>query len=295
MKSELLAVFERDGIIERQHFGFTVLINKKGKIIERKGDYNDCYFILRSCQKPLQALSFLKSGAFGSFGFSLKELAIGCSSHTGTKIHTDIAKGILAKIGLSENDLLCPQKDPLDIETKDNLIRNNLEPSKIHNNCSGKHSCMLAVCVHKGWDITNYTNPDHPLQKMIFEITEDYCGIKNPPLSFDGCGTPVYAMPLHKMCEGYLNVFLSSEGSLIKQAFLEYPFIIGGSCRLESKVMNASNQTLIAKNGAEGLFITVNVHEQTALGIKVLDGNFDAREKVLREYLQKLNWLQELS
>jgi len=295
MNAELLAVFKRNRIIEREHFGYTVLTDIEGNFLDKKGDCNERYFLMRSCEKPFQALPLLLSGAFKSFDMNLKELAVCCGSHTGTDEHTNLVKDVLTKIGLIEENLLCPPCEPIDIQTRTCLIKENLQPSRLHNNCSGKHAGMLAVCVYNGWDLADYINPGHPLQKMILELTEKYCGIKNPPLSFDNCGTPVHAMPLYKMCKGYLNLFLSKEGLLLKEAFIKYPYIIGGNCRIESKIMSSSNENLIAKNGAEGLCIVVNIEKQSALGVKVLDGNYEARSQVLLEHLQKFGWIKSLS
>ncbi len=292
MNAELLAVIKRDGIIEREHFGYTVLTNIWGEILEKKGDYNNRYFLLRSCEKPFQALPLLISGAFKSFNITLEELAVCCGSHTGTIEHTEPVKGILSKIGLSEKNLLCPPIEPIDTETRNYLIKDGLSPSSLHNNCSGKHAGMLAVCIQNNWDISDYLNPKHPLQKMILQLVEEYCGITNLPLSFDNCGTPVHAMPLHKMCKGYLSLFLSKEASLLKEAFIKYPFIIGGKCRIESQIMNNSKGALIAKNGAEGLCIVLNVEKQLAFAVKILDGNYDARSQVLLENLRKLGWIK---
>ncbi len=295
MNAELLTVFKRDGIIEREHFGYTVLTDLEGKILDKKGDCNGRYFLMRSCEKPFQALPLLISGAFKSFDMTLKELAVCCGSHTGTNEHIDLVKGILAKIGMVEENLLCPPCEPIDMQARTFLIKENLQPSRLHNNCSGKHAGMLTVCIHNNWDFSDYISPNHPLQKMILELVEEFCAVKNPPLSFDNCGTPVHAMLLHEMCKGYLNLFLSKEGLLLKEAFIKYPYIIGGNCRIESKIMSSSNKNLIAKNGAEGLCIVVNIEKQSALGVKVLDGNYEARSQVLLERLQKFGWIKNLS
>jgi L-asparaginase II len=42
----------------------------------------------------------------------------------------------------------------------------NTEPNLLEN-CSGKRAGMLATCVVNGWDIETYTDPNHPLQKLI--------------------------------------------------------------------------------------------------------------------------------
>jgi L-asparaginase II len=297
MKSELLLKVKRANLVEREHFGFAALVDKNEKILSQIGDSYSSFF-LRSCAKPFQALPIVKSKTYEKFNFTIPELAVCCASHVASNDHIRLIKNILDRIGLDEKYLQCGVHDPIDIDTRNYLIKNELKASQIHNNCSGKHAGMLAVCVNNGWPLENYLDFDHPLQKEILSIIKYYCNLEDKiEKSMDGCSAPIYGMPLYKMGVGFLRLFLSKEANLIKKAYLEAPLLIGGKERLDSSIILASNGRLIAKVGAEGLCVVVNPEEEKALVVKILDSNITARSIVVIESLKQLGWLtsEELS
>ena len=48
-------------------------------------------------------------------------------------------------------------------------------------NCSGKHAAFLLACVVNGWSITDYLEPEHPLQQQIRSTVEEFTGEGDPP------------------------------------------------------------------------------------------------------------------
>ncbi len=295
MKPALLIETTRNKIIETQHFGFVLVVNKIENIFFSKGDSENGNFWLRSAAKPLQASVIIQTGAFDKFNFTLKELAVCCASHTGSDEHTNTVKSILNKIGLEENDLQCGIHEPLDTETKNSLIRNNIAPSQLHNNCSGKHAGMLASCVTNNWDIKNYLDFEHPLQKQIIKSVAEFCNFNENKINMgrDGCSAPVHALPYSKMGIGFINLFLNKNYEVIKQAFQQNPYLIGGHGRLDSELIKASSGRLICKTAAGGLCITVNLETKQALIVKILDADMTARSIVVINALKHLNWLSE--
>lgn len=292
MNSELLLKVKRGKLTEREHFGFLILVNKNEKVFSQIGDCKDDLFFLRSCAKPVQALPVITSDAYNKFNFTLAELAVICASHTASKEHMVLVTSVLKKIGLDEKSLQCGAHDPIDTETRDYLIKNNIKPGSIHNNCSGKHSGMLSVCKAKGWNIDNYLDFDHPLQKEYIRIIKDLYDVKGDiELSIDGCGAPVHSMPFYKIGAGLLKLFLSPEAKLIKEAFIKNPTIIGGKGKIDSEIIRATQGRLLAKIGAEGLCTIINTEEEKALVVKIQDSNVLARSIVTIEALQQLGWL----
>jgi len=295
MKSELLLKIKRGRITEREHSGFLSLTDENNKVLSQVGDCENISFFLRSCSKPIQAIPVLSTGAFDRFKLTLPELAVICASHTASKEHLTLVKSILKKIGLGENNLQCGIHEPIDIETRNYLIKNNLQASPIHNNCSGKHTGMLASCMAKEWNVENYLDFNHPLQKEYIEIIKNLYKISNNELSLgiDGCGAPVFGMPFYKIGTGLLKLFLAPETELIKQAFMQNPILIGGKGRLDSEIIKASHGKLIAKVGAEGLCIVINPEKKQALAVKILDANMQARSITVIEALKQLGWLSQ--
>lgn len=293
MKPALLYETKRGNIVERQHFGFIVAVEKQENIIYKIGDDENKKFWFRSAEKPFQASLIIKSGAYQKFNLTLRELAVCCSSHTGTDEHIKLVLSVLNKTGLSESNLKCGIHAPIDKDANEFLIRNNLRPTKLHNNCSGKHAGMLAACMANNWNIENYLDFEHPLQKSITEAVANFCNFseKDIEIERDGCTAPVHAVPYVKMGIGYINFFLDKDYEPIKNAFQQYPFLIGGNNNLDSDIIKASSGKLISKTGAEGLCITVNLEKEQALVVKVLDANIPVRYSITMEALKQLGWL----
>ena len=279
-KPKKLVKFYRNGLIEQEHFGFV-----KGVNFSIGEDYSYPFF-MRSCAKPLQASLAIDYG----LDFNKKEIALFCASHAGEEKHVKLAKQILNKIGLDDNYLKCGIHNPLSQTAQVELIKSNLNPTVLHNNCSGKHILMLALCKKNNWELGNYYLPEHPLQIEIKKKIYELCEVnENYPVTQDGCGVPICSMPLKNMLTGYLNLFLSEKYKIIRDSFLEYPDIIGGEGRLETKIMTSSDE-LIVKCGAGGICIVINTKLSDGFIVKITDSNMQAREAVVLETLKKLGW-----
>ena len=273
-----LVKYVRDGLVEQEHFGLIVLANKDG-VIEKAGEDYDYPYFLRSCAKPLQASLIVDYG----LDFTPEEVALCCASHAGERFHVELARNFLAKTGFKESELKCGLHPPLSKSVPAG------EETVFHNNCIGKHIMMLAICKLKGWDLATYCAPEHPLQVAIKEKINALCGVESEyPATTDGCGDPIASMPLRNMLKGYLNLFCSPQYSAIKGAFLNYPHIIGGTNRLDTKIMAQGN--LIAKVGAGGLCIVVNLEREQALVVKIADADTKAREIAVIDTLKTLGW-----
>jgi len=293
-KPDILLTIKRGPYTERVHSGFITLVDKDLKTSVNIGNSKDNLILLRSCAKPFQALPLLSSGAFQKYNLNLKHLAVCCGSHSGSHEHTETVKDILTRINLDEKSLKCGIHPPLDKETRHDLIKNNLLPTELHNNCSGKHAGMLAVCKNNNWDIETYLDYNHPLQLEILDLTKKLCLFSEETSgTLDGCGTPIYGFPLKNIGIGYLNLLNSTEGKFITDAFIENPVLIGGKGRLDTEIIKASNGNLFAKVGAEGLCVVVNISKKQALVVKIIDGNMQTRSIVVTESLRQLGWLSE--
>ena len=284
----LLTRHERCELIEEEHFGLILKCNKNG-VVTKIGDDKDYLFSLRSCMKPLQLAAI--SEIFDAFDFSDKEIAVCSASHTGEDFHIKTILGILAKIGLTEKNLLCPVQNPLSINAQESLIRCNQKPSAIHNNCSGKHAAMLAYCVLKGYNIENYTDINHPLQKKVLNFVSNICDIQidKTKITRDGCTLPVLAMPLKNLAIGFLN--LCNDFPKIVSAILNNPYYFGGQGRLDSELIVAGNKNLVAKVGAGNICCVVDLNEQVAFVIKLSDGDNFSRGLILTKILNDFDKL----
>lgn len=284
-----LIIFNRDGLIEREHFGYIVRCDRE-RVLEKIGDDKRYPFFMRSCAKPLQASLIIDYELDKKFDMSEEEIAVCCASHAGEKIHVDLVKNLLKKFEISESKLKCGIHEPISPSAHDDLVKNGISPTAVHNNCSGKHAMMLGLCKLNDWDMDNYDNPNHPLQIAIKRKIYELCRVKNDyPVTKDGCGVPIFSMPLENMVEGYLTLFTDEKYVKIKNAFLNNAYIIGGETRTDTMIISNS-ENLIAKVGAEGLCVVVNTELEEGFIVKICDSDMRAREFVTVDLINNLNW-----
>ena len=288
-RPEILVKYLRGTLVEEEHFGFRLLANKE-KVLDYTGETGHYPFYLRSCAKPLQASLLIDYGMDIKYDMTEEEIAICCASHAGEDIHINAEKSLLNKIGLDESLLKCGIHKPLSISAQRQMLLNGEVESVLHNNCAGKHIMMLGICEMNGWDLKTYDEFEHPLQLKIKEKISELCVLKHRfPMTKDGCGVPIMSMPLEDMLRGYINLFTNPRYKKIKNAFLNYPYIIGGENRLDTKIMQNSHN-LIAKVGAGGLCIVVNLDKEEAFVVKISDCDMKAREAVVVKSLKNLHW-----
>ncbi len=285
-----LLEYRRNGLSEQAHFGILLHMNKKG-IIKKIGEDNNYKFYHRSCMKPMQVSPLIDLELDKKYNLTEEEIAVCCASHTGDISHQNIIRGILKKAGFTENDLLCLPHEPLSKKEQIRLIKEGLFPQKIHNNCSGKHTAMLLICKEKGFNTSNYKDITNPLTDYILKHVCKLCGINinNAVISKDGCGLPVIATTLEELGRGFLNLFTDKKYEKIKNAFLKHPYLAGGENRQDSEIINASDN-IIAKVGACGLCVVVNLEKEECLVVKIADSNMEARTIVTTDALLQLKW-----
>jgi len=239
----------------------------------------DAYVYARSSAKPFQAIPLLLSGAADDLGLTDEELAVVCASHNAEEPHLAAVRSILERAGLSEDDLQNGAHPPMYAPAAAELAREGEEPGQVHGNCSGKHAGMLALCVHEGWETAGYRDPDHPTQQWILEIVARVCGLERDEIlmAVDGCGAPAFAMPLKNLAVGFARLAtgenlpdeLAGAARRIRRAMREHPYMVAGTGRLDSAVMQGTD--LVAKGGAEGVFAAASP-EGWGLALKISDG-----------------------
>lgn len=308
----------RGGLVEQEHYGLLVKVNANGNVSKIGNDENYPFY-LRSCAKPLQATLIIDFEIDKAFNMTSEEIALCCASHAGEECHAKAAKGFLDKIGFDESYMKCGLHQPLSKTERNKLIAERQEENILQNNCSGKHVMMLAICKKMGWRSNNYDLPAHPLQVAIKNKIYELCELVPSPLvgegrisvrgtstrnsgegykdyqypaTKDGCGVPIYSMPLENMVKGYLNLFLDEKYSKIKDAFLKHPYLIGGEERFDTAIMQA-NDNLVVKSGAGGICIVVNLIKREGFVIKIMDSDMKARAICTIEALIQLGWLTQ--
>jgi L-asparaginase II len=256
---------------------------------------------LRSSAKPFQALPFVEHGGAEHFGLTQTELALTCASHEGSDKHVQVAASIQAKAGIQESQLQCGVHNPGDVDAYKRLLKNDELPSQNRNNCSGKHSAMLAYAKMRGLPLESYLDPDHPIQRDILAAFAEMCQLQadKVELGIDGCSAPNFAVPLYnvalafaRLCDPHdLPAERAQACQKITAAMSSKPEMISGPSEFDCRLMQVGQGKIICKRGAEG-FQAIGIlpgaksPDAPGLGIaiKVLDGDIGQRRTDLEPY-----------
>jgi len=251
----------RGNIVESVHYGSIAVVDANGKLISSYGDPKAVAF-LRSSAKPFQVLPFVEHGGVENFGFTPHELALACASHEGSDLHVQTVEEIQKKVGIDEGNLQCGIHMPSDVDAFRSLIVNGKQPTPNRNNCSGKHSAMLAYAKLRGLPLENYLDLEHPIQQDILASFAEMCllPVKEIGLGTDGCSAPNFAVPLYnaafafaRLCDPHkLSEVRASACRKITSAMTTYPEMVSGYGEFDCELMKVGAGRVVCKRGAEG-------------------------------------------
>ena len=256
-------IFEttRGQIVESVHYGSIAVVDSDGKLIASCGDPQTVAF-LRSSAKPFQVLPFVERGGMEHFGFTQKELSLSCASHEGSDMHVQAVVTLQKKIGIEENNLMCGTHLPGDVDELKRLIIGNIHPRTNHNNCSGKHTAMLAHAKMRGLPLENYLSLEHPVQKDILATFSEMCRIplNDVQLGIDGCSAPNFAIPLYnaalgmaRYCDPHeLSEIRATACGKVTAAMCAFPEMVSGFGEFDEQLMKVGGGKIVCKRGAEG-------------------------------------------
>ena len=270
----LLVEVVRGDHVESCHEVDAAVATSDGTVLESWGD-PDRLVLPRSSVKPVQALPLVSTGAADAFGLGPVELALSCASHDGEDGHVAAVSEWLVRIGCSVDDLACGAHPPLGESAAVALHASGGSPSAVANNCSGKHVGFLTVCRHLGLPTDGYLAPDHPLhrehvtpamgQAFGFDPDDQRPGI-------DGCGIPVWAVPLDHLATGWARLATSDPGRRLLDAMAAEPFFVAGSDRACTRLIREAGGAAVVKTGAEGVYCGVVLATGIGIALKARDG-----------------------
>ena len=299
--SEIVLHYTRAGHIENIHRGDVAAVNCAGEIIYSVGNAKLPMF-WRSAAKPFQALPFVKNGGLEKYNITDEELALLVSSHSGEENHVALVRGILKKLGLDESVLDCVVVRPMSGKAFKNLIAKGEKVLPVHNPCSGKHSQIIALAMMLGVPIESYTKPEHEAQKLIFKHVAMASKVPEDKLEIgiDGCGVPVFYLPLYNMALAYARLSTPSKGDWgeyevaalkIRDAMSKYPQVVSGTGRIDLAVSEITNGRIIAKIGADAVYCLAVKDEDLGIAFKIEDGDYAAVTPMVIAVLKKLDLL----
>ncbi|MFD5231169.1 asparaginase [Streptomyces qaidamensis] len=266
----------RGGIVEGIHYGSVVVLDADGRVALQVGDI-EAAFYPRSAIKPVQAVAMVRAG----LPLDGELLSLTAASHSGEERHLAGARRILDLAGLTEDHLRNVTDMPFDPVVRDAWVREGRLPSRLAQNCSGKHAAMLYTCLLNGWPLENYLDPGHPLQQAIAEIVEDLSGQRIARVTVDGCGAPLFSISLHGLARATARIVTAEPGTpeaRVADAMREHAEMASGSGRDVAALMRAV-PGLLSKDGFEGVQVAALADGRT-VAVKIADGANRARVPV---------------
>ena len=308
MSYEPLLEVLRGGRVESIHHGAIAVADPHGRLVAWAGDAKADPF-LRSSAKPFQALPLIESGAAQAFGLSDRQLAVICGSHTGTPEHLEVVESVQRAAGIGEAELQCGTHFPYDAAEARRLRQAGESPRVNHNNCSGKHSGMLALAMYLGAPRPSYLEPEHPVQRRILASLSQLSGVAEASigLGVDGCSAPNFALPLQAAATAYARLadpagLPAAAGEACRRAFQAMalnPRMVSGPGAFDTRLIELGGSRWIAKGGAEGYYAMALQPGAVrpgspALGValKIADGDASRRATtpIVLALLKELGW-----
>ena len=289
MTAQPLFEVTRGDVVESIHYGSLAVVDSNGRLLASYGDPQAVAF-LRSSAKPFQVLPFVESGGVEYYGMTPRELAIACASHEGSDLHVQTVESFQKKISVDETSLQCGIHMPGDVAAFKALVANGGQPTPNRNNCSGKHTAMLAYARMRDLPLENYLEPNHPIQQ---DILSSFAMMSQMPvdeikLGTDGCSAPNFAIPLYhaalamaRLCDPReLSSERASACRKITFAMTSHPEMVSAYGEFDEQLMKVADGKIVCKRGAEGYQIVgllpgVLHSEAPGVGIalKVSDGD----------------------
>ncbi|MFD2444816.1 asparaginase [Bacillus sp. CGMCC 1.16607] len=298
MNAVTLVEETRAGVIENVHTGMICGVNEKVEPIYYAGDYTHLTYY-RSAAKPIQALPVFLSDCITKYGLTSEEAALFTASQRGERYHITALESMLQKLPVSEEELFCPNAHPLNVEPKEEMLRKNIEKRRLYHNCAGKHMGFVTACREFGYPVEGYWEVDHPLQQQILKFLSELAEIpiSEIQIGMDGCGVPVYAIPLKNMALTYLKFacpdlikdpFIQKAVTKMTRIMNENPRIVASENFICTVLLQ--DQNIVAKGGAQGVYCFGLKEERIAFALKVLTGSEDVWPVIVASILEQIGY-----
>jgi L-asparaginase II len=298
MANPVLVEITRGAIVESVHRGSIAVLDATGDVVLALGDVETPAYS-RSSLKPIQALPLIESGAADAFGLGDEEIALACASHSGEPMHVSRVAAWLERIGLAESDLACGAHPSRYEPVAEAMIRRGERPTRLFNNCSGKHAGFLTVARH--WDIATkgYEAVTHPVQQAVWSALRELSDAKTLTAGIDGCAAPNFALSLTEFARAAAR--MAAPNSLSKEraaasrrllaAMVAHPELVSGTGRACATLMRAAYGRAAVKAGAEGFYAAWVPEKGLGIAVKIDDGAGRAAETAIAAMLRALNLL----
>jgi L-asparaginase II len=158
---------------------------------------------------------------------------------------------------------------------------------------------MIALALACGWDPTDYHLADHPVQERMRAEVARWSGVAAQDIreGIDGCGVPCFAVPLRAIAASFARFAheadLGGAPGAVVRAMTGQPFMVGGTGRTCTEVMDVAGDRVFVKLGAEGVYAGGVRGQGVGFAIKVDDGGRRAVEPALIRTLSALEVIDD--
>ncbi|MFH0938980.1 MAG: asparaginase [Planctomycetota bacterium] len=275
-----LAMITRSGNIDNFHRGAVVVCDRDDRVLYSAGD-PDFIACMRSSCKIIQAIPVIECGAADAYGFDDVEVALICASHPGGEQQIAGVRSMLNKASVPESAL------------KSGL--------GINDNCSGKHTGMLAAIQFFGEVIDSYLDRSHPHQQRILDCFCDLAGIRSASVGIatDGCGAPIFFTPIRAAAKAFAKIATPDSFQpgprreaveRIARAICAHSEMTGEPNHRE---MLGGRDIVLTKAGGSGYLAAGVLGKGIGAAVKIEDGTGTPVRPVLFEALRRANAISE--
>ncbi|QTH44206.1 asparaginase [Cohnella sp. LGH] len=295
---KLLVQELRGELVECEYEGHICGVSYSGEIKYRFGDPRHVTY-MRSAAKPIQAIPAFRHGIEERYPFNDKELTIMTASHRAEPFHVQALEAMLDKVGIGEDELVCGSTYPLNAAARHGLVAQGKPERRLYHNCSGKHLGLLSYCRSKGYPTEGYADPGHPAQREVLEtlaLLAEYPA-ERIEIGIDGCGFPVFGLPLLHMAKAYLKFacpeLIEDEPTRraverIGNLMNANAEMVSGTGLICSTLLRDDN--IVAKGGAKGIYCFGLRKERLAFALKVMDGSEDKWPIIVASILEQIGY-----
>ena len=285
---------------ENIFYGSVAVVLSNGRLLSSVGDMRTPMYT-RSALKPFQAMP-LVAGFADQYALSDADIAVLCASHNGEAAHSTRVASLLKRAGRSDSDLQCGIHVPY------YYTSNHLPPpekgsyGRLQHNCSGKHAGMLMLANALGEPASTYTQRTHRVQAAIADSVTHFSGVANGKLvtGIDGCSVPNYAIPLPALAYAYSRLTRAEPDEIygnapmrIFQAMSQHAALVSGMGRNDLALTRAGGGDWIAKLGADGVQAIASRSRQTAITVKIADGDLPMLMLIVVTVLEQMGWMTD--
>jgi L-asparaginase II len=297
-----ITVAFRGGHPENVHHGSLAVVNAQGQLLASVGDVRSPLFT-RSALKPFQAMPLIARAA-DRLKLDDADVALLCASHSGEPMHVERAASLLARIGADESSLACGTHVPFFFIATGATPEPGTRFTRLHHNCSGKHTGMLLLADSLGAPLADYLASSHPVQQEIARSVGHFTGVPADQLvrGIDGCSAPNFAVPLQALAQGFARLTLNEPDPIygdaplrIARAMSRHPELVSGQGRNDLALMRAGRGDWVSKVGADGVQALASFSRGIGIAAKVSDGQLAPLMVAFVSALEQLGWLDDES